>query len=213
MSDPARSGDTSATLGCPPNDPSKGALKNNLGISLASTLEAQRPSIHESGELTFDECLGHGTEFIGTGFDFGRQLFPSGQLAGSGQNPKFSSDGTNMQPKLAIQIVTTVGDAAGAERLAHALVDRRLAACAQIDGPLVSVYRWQGSVETAQEWRVTFKTAECCRSAAEMAIRQLHPYDVPEILVVPIAGGSPDYLAWLSQQVDPGPADGSRDGP
>ena len=110
-----------------------------------------------------------------------------------------------MESISAIQIVTTVSQPADAEQLARQLVDLRLAACAQVDGPLVSVYRWQGAVVTAQEWRVTFKTLAACRAAVEMAIRTHHPYDVPEILVLPISGGNPAYLSWLSEQVGAGP--------
>ena len=101
----------------------------------------------------------------------------------------------------AIQISTTTATKADAERIAAALVERRLAACVQVGGPITSCYRWQGSIETAQEWLCTVKTTRPVYEQVEQAIRQLHPYDEPEIIAVPIVAGSAGYLAWLEQQV------------
>lgn len=102
----------------------------------------------------------------------------------------------------AIQVLTTTDSPAVAEHIARTLVEQRLAACVQVSGPVTSVYRWQGQVECAEEWICTIKTtADRCRDV-ETQIRTLHPYEEPEILQVPILGGSATYLAWLRQQVD-----------
>jgi periplasmic divalent cation tolerance protein len=101
----------------------------------------------------------------------------------------------------AIQISTTTATREDAERLAAALVEQRLAACVQVGGPIASCYRWQGAIETAQEWRCTIKTTRAVYEQVERAIRQLHPYDEPEIIAVPIVAGSAGYLRWLEQQV------------
>jgi periplasmic divalent cation tolerance protein len=103
----------------------------------------------------------------------------------------------------AIQIITTTGAKTDAERLAAELVQRRLAACAQVSGPITSTYRWQGKVETAQEWLCTFKTRRDLYARVQEAILALHPYEQPEILAVPVADGSAGYLAWLDEQVLP----------
>ena len=101
----------------------------------------------------------------------------------------------------AIQVVTTTANKPDAEKIATALVQQRLAACVQVDGPLLSCYRWQGAIETAEEWRCTIKTTPEAYAQVEQAIRQLHPYEVPEILATPIVAGSPAYLDWLREQV------------
>ena len=101
-----------------------------------------------------------------------------------------------------IQVVTTVATQDDARRIAQALVDQHLAGCVQIVGPIESVYRWQGSVETAQEWQCWAKTRRAKYSAVEQAIRRLHCYDVPEILVVPVSAGSQAYLRWLADETE-----------
>jgi periplasmic divalent cation tolerance protein len=75
-----------------------------------------------------------------------------------------------------------------------------LAACVQITGPATSVYRWQGKVESSQEWLCIIKTQASGYPAVEAAIRELHTYQVPEIVAVPIVAGSAEYLAWLRQE-------------
>jgi periplasmic divalent cation tolerance protein len=101
----------------------------------------------------------------------------------------------------AIQISTTTATREDAERIAAALVEQRLAACVQVGGPITSCYRWRDAIETAQEWRCTIKTTRAVYEQVERAIRQLHPYDEPEIIAVPIVAGSAGYLRWLEQQV------------
>ncbi|MGH7757607.1 MAG: divalent-cation tolerance protein CutA, partial [Vulcanimicrobiaceae bacterium] len=78
-----------------------------------------------------------------------------------------------------VQIVTTTATREDAERIARALVERRLAACVQIDGPIVSHYRWQGAVEAGSEWRCAIKTRAALFDTVAAAIRELHPYEVP----------------------------------
>jgi periplasmic divalent cation tolerance protein len=107
-----------------------------------------------------------------------------------------------------LQITTTADSRPAAETIASELVNRRLAACVQIVGPVHSVYRWQGAVERADEWLLFIKTAASRCAAVESAIRELHPYEQPEIIATPIVAGSEGYLAWLAEQTRPA-ADGS----
>lgn len=99
-----------------------------------------------------------------------------------------------------IQVLTTVGTRDEARRIADALVERRLAGCVHIAGPIESVYRWQEKIETAAEWQCWIKTRRDHYAAVESVIRELHPYEVPEILVLPILTGSQPYLKWLEQE-------------
>ena len=101
----------------------------------------------------------------------------------------------------AIQVVTTTGSKEEAEAIAAAVVSRRLAACAQVSGPIASTYHWQGKLETSQEWLCTIKTRMSHYAALEAAIRELHSYDLPEILAVEVAAGHEDYLAWMAGEL------------
>ena len=100
-----------------------------------------------------------------------------------------------------VQTVTTTGTRADARRIARALVDRRLAACVQVLGPVESTYRWQGKVVTAREWLCSIKTTRARFRQLAAAIADLHPYDTPEIIALPIAAGSRRYLNWLAAAV------------
>jgi periplasmic divalent cation tolerance protein len=100
-------------------------------------------------------------------------------------------------------VITTLDDRDAAASLARSAVEERLAACAQLAGPVESIYRWHGSVETATEWQVWFKTTASRYAALAERIAADHPYDVPEILRVPIAAGHPPYLAWIDEQTTP----------
>ena len=102
----------------------------------------------------------------------------------------------------AIQVATTTANKSDAERIARALVERRLAACVQISGPITSTYRWQDAIETATEWLCTIKTTDRSYQRVEATIRELHTYDEPEIIALPIVAGSPSYLNWLQDQVN-----------
>jgi len=100
-----------------------------------------------------------------------------------------------------IQVLTTMDRREDADRLAAALVDRGLAGCVQVIGPIASTYRWKGKVETAAEWLCLIKTKRDVYSRIEQSIRELHPYEVPEIVAVPLTHGSRDYLDWLGDQI------------
>jgi periplasmic divalent cation tolerance protein len=97
-----------------------------------------------------------------------------------------------------LQALTTVGSEEEAERISAALIDRRLAACVQVVGPISSRYRWQGKVEVEREWMCVAKTTLDRYPELEAAIRELHSYEQPEIVAIPIVAGSPGYLNWLS---------------
>ena len=99
-----------------------------------------------------------------------------------------------------IQISTTTETKEEAQKIAHYLVEQKLAACAQITGPIESTYRWKGKVETAGEWLCLIKTRESLFGKVEAAIKKLHPYETPEIIAVPIVKGSKEYLAWLNNE-------------
>jgi periplasmic divalent cation tolerance protein len=100
-----------------------------------------------------------------------------------------------------LQIQTTTADAQHAEAIAQTLLQSRLAACVQVIGPIKSFYRWQGTIETSHEWLCVIKTSVAKFAAVEAAIRELHSYEVPEIIALPIAEGSQDYLGWLGDQL------------
>jgi periplasmic divalent cation tolerance protein len=102
-----------------------------------------------------------------------------------------------------LQVTTAAGSRDEAERLAAVLVDRRVAACVQIVGPVRSIFRWQGKLEHAEEWLCLIKTARRCYEAVEAAIREVHSYDCPEIVATPIAAGAAAYLAWIDEQTAP----------
>ena len=100
-----------------------------------------------------------------------------------------------------IQVLTTVERREEAERIARSLVEKRLAACVQIVGPIASTYRWKGEVEAAEEWQCLVKTRRDFYHQVERGIRLLHSYEVPEIIATPIIAGSADYLEWLDENV------------
>jgi periplasmic divalent cation tolerance protein len=100
-----------------------------------------------------------------------------------------------------IQVFTTAASQEEAARIARVLVEARLAACVQVLGPITSTYRWQGAIETSQEWLCIAKTTKSLYPEVERAIRQTHSYQVPEILAVEVAAGSAEYLAWLGGEV------------
>jgi periplasmic divalent cation tolerance protein len=100
-----------------------------------------------------------------------------------------------------IQVVTTTSGKPEAEAIAQALVEGRLAACAQVLGPITSTYWWQGKIETAQEWQCWIKSRRDLYPQVEEAIRRLHSYQTPEIVAIPLLAGSADYLAWLEAEL------------
>ena len=103
----------------------------------------------------------------------------------------------------AIVIISNVPNMEVAQALAQDLVGRQLAACVNILPGVQSVYRWQGKVEQAQEISLFIKTRRVCYAAVEVAIGKLHPYEVPEIIALPISSALPKYLEWLAQETMP----------
>ena len=88
-----------------------------------------------------------------------------------------------------------------AEQIARTLIDERLAACVNIHAPMVSIYRWKGAVERDSERQLVIKTTRNTLSALEKRLRELHPYELPEFIVVAASGGSAVYLEWVAQQI------------
>ena len=103
----------------------------------------------------------------------------------------------------AVIVLTTVGLGFDAAQLARTLVDEQLAACVNVLPPMQSVYRWQGQVHVDDERQLVIKTSASRIEALERRVRALHPYDVPEWLVLDVAGGSPAYLDWLESVTTP----------
>ena len=97
----------------------------------------------------------------------------------------------------ALLVLTSLPDEASAQALATALVTERLAACVNILAPCQSVYRWQGQIESTIEVPLQIKSTTACYAALEVVVLAHHPYELPEIIAVPIAHGLPEYLAWL----------------
>jgi periplasmic divalent cation tolerance protein len=100
-----------------------------------------------------------------------------------------------------IQVVTTASNRDDADKIARTLVERRLAACVQISGPIVSNYRWQGAIETADEYQCNAKSRLDLFVQLEQAIREVHPYQTPEILATQIVAGNAAYLSWLETEL------------
>ena len=103
----------------------------------------------------------------------------------------------------AVLVYSTAPDQAAAELLARILVDERLAACANILPGMRAIYRWQGTVESADEVVLLLKTTAAQAEALGARLRTLHPYEEPCVLVLPVAGGSASYLAWIADGVRP----------
>jgi len=100
-------------------------------------------------------------------------------------------------------VMTTAGSDDQAEQLARALVERRLAACVSIVNDLCSVYRWRGAVQRESERLLLIKTSRALFERVRGALRELHSYEVPEVLALPVLDGDADYLAWLDEQLAP----------
>jgi periplasmic divalent cation tolerance protein len=94
-------------------------------------------------------------------------------------------------------VLTTAGSESEAHKIAHALVERRLAACVNIVPRVQSVYRWEGKVEQAEEFLLVIKTAKLKEVQVRAAIRELHSYELPECIAISIESGSSDYLQWM----------------
>jgi periplasmic divalent cation tolerance protein len=98
-------------------------------------------------------------------------------------------------------VLSTAGSEDEARKLARHLVEHQLAACVNIVPGVESIYRWQGKVESSQEWLLLIKTSAEKFPAVRDAIRELHSYDLPECIALTIEDGSPDYLQWLADSV------------
>lgn len=100
-----------------------------------------------------------------------------------------------------IVALSTVGSAEDADRIARELVGRRLAACVNVVGGVVSVYRWKGAVERDEERLLVIKTRAERLEELRQALVELHPYEVPELVALPVEAGHAPYLAWLDESV------------
>ncbi len=99
-----------------------------------------------------------------------------------------------------VLVLTTVPDDESAETLARALVDERLAACVNVLPPMISIYRWNNSIERGTERQLLIKTTRDCVAALQTRLKALHSYEVPELLILPVEGGSEDYLGWVIRE-------------
>ena len=97
----------------------------------------------------------------------------------------------------ALLVFTSLPDAASAETLASALIGRRLAACVNILAPCTSVYRWNAAIETAAEVPLLIKTTRARYAELQDVLAEAHPYELPEIVAVPVTQGLPGYLDWI----------------
>jgi periplasmic divalent cation tolerance protein len=98
-------------------------------------------------------------------------------------------------------VLSTAGSQDEARKLAHALVERRLAACVNVVPRIESVYRWQGKVETAEEWLLIIKTQAEVFERVRDAIKELHSYELPECITLEVSSGSEGYLNWITENV------------
>jgi periplasmic divalent cation tolerance protein len=111
------------------------------------------------------------------------------------------ADMPDLHLKGARVVLTTAGSQEEARRIGSELVERRLAACVNIVPQIESIYRWQDKVESATEWLLIIKTADCVFSQVRDAIQQLHSYEVPECIMLEIADGSQTYLKWIRENL------------
>jgi periplasmic divalent cation tolerance protein len=119
----------------------------------------------------------------------GRELFKTGKNSEKGRESIMTEH---------VQVLTTVEHKADAEKIAKILVEKHLAACVQIIGPLTSYFTWEGKLDTAQEYLCLIKSRDDLFAELEETIKTNHPYEVPEILATPITKGGKDYLNWMA---------------
>jgi periplasmic divalent cation tolerance protein len=105
-------------------------------------------------------------------------------------------------PDDVLLVLTNLPDAAAGETLARALIEARVAACVNVLDGCTSVYRWNGAVETARETPLLIKTTRTRYAAVEALIRERHPYELPEIVAVPVCAGLPAYLRWVADETE-----------
>ncbi|GAA3215061.1 divalent-cation tolerance protein CutA [Actinocorallia longicatena] len=111
-----------------------------------------------------------------------------------------------------VQVTTTIDERSDAADLARSAVEERLAACAQVLGPVSSTYWWEGEVEIAEEWMVLFKTTADRFEELAIHINDRHSYDTPEIIATPVVAGSAEYLGWITEQTTDPDDDPDDDG-
>lgn len=111
---------------------------------------------------------------------------------------------------MCVVILSTAPDILLAKRIAHLLVEERLAACVQLTPPALSVYEWKGQVQGDEEIGLIIKTSRAAARQTIDRLVQLHPYEVPEAIVLPVVGGHHAYLSWVSQQTSQGSIHGEN---
>lgn len=100
-----------------------------------------------------------------------------------------------------IQVFTSTEKKEDAEKISKELVEKRLAGCIQIMGPISSTFWWKDDIETIEEWLCRVKSKKSLYEELEKAIKEIHPYETPEIIAVPIVAGNKEYLEWLSKEL------------
>lgn len=101
-----------------------------------------------------------------------------------------------------VEIITTAESKEELESIADALVSERLAACVQIAGPIESIYKWDGKIEKSEEWECRIKSSAAKADQVGQKIKDMHSYEVPQIIMLPVLGGSEDYLRWVEESID-----------
>ena len=100
-----------------------------------------------------------------------------------------------------IQVFTTTGSKEDALKIARKILEERMVACVQIGGPIVSIYRWKEIIQEDEEWRITIKTRRDMYERLEKTIKDIHPYEVPEIIGMPLTVGNREYFEWVDEEV------------
>lgn len=100
-----------------------------------------------------------------------------------------------------IQVFTTVPKRSDAELIARILMEKKLSACTQIFGPVTSIYKWKGQTKKSKEWMCILKTRKDKYKMLERVVKEIHPYELPEIIAVPIITGSQDYFDWMKGEL------------